>query len=92
MVICSPSSSIKYIELAKQLANLSQLSNKTILVSFLGISKIYQVKKIFMNAKIPFFQYPEIAINSLKHMYEFGEWKDSLILDSVYQLINWLEK
>lgn len=92
IVICGPSLSIKYIELAKQLVNLSQLSKKTILSSFFGISKIDQVKKIFTKAKIPFFYYPELAINSLKFMYEFQEWRNNLTLDSVYQLIDWLEK
>lgn len=68
------------------------MSNKTILSSFFGISKIDQVKKIFTKAKIPFFHYPELAINSLKFMYEFQEWRNNLTLDSVYQLIDWLEK
>lgn len=92
IVICGPSLSIKYIELAKQLVNLSQLTNKTILSSFFGISKIDQVKKIFTKAKIPFFHYPESAISSLKFMYEFQEWRNNLTLDSVYQLIDWLER
>jgi len=74
IVMCTPSATLDYNKLAEVTVNVSTKYNKTILASLMGLDEGVKNKEILAQGGIPYYNYAETAIRSLKAMLRFVEW------------------
>ncbi|MGQ0637807.1 MAG: 4-hydroxybutyrate--CoA ligase [Nitrososphaerota archaeon] len=74
IVMCTPSATLDYNKLAEVTVNVSKKYNKTILASLMGLDEGVKNKEILAQGGIPYYNYAETAIRSLKAMLRFVEW------------------
>lgn len=79
LVILTPTSTAfaDIEEITRGLVDLIKLSKKPIFPCFMGKERISIAEKMFRDADIPFFTFPEPAINSIETMYKYAEYKRS---------------
>ena len=79
LVILTPTSTaFTEIEAITQgLIEIINSTSKPIFPCFMGKERISIAEKMFKDAGIPFFTFPEPAINSIETMYKYAAWKKS---------------
>ncbi len=78
IAMCTPSATLDYNKLAEVIVNVSKKYNsKTILASLMGLDEGIKNKEILAEGGIPYYNYAETAIHSLKAMLTFVEWSQT---------------
>lgn len=77
LVILTPTSTAfdEIEEITSELIELINSSKKPIFPCFMGKERISVAEQMFRDADIPFFTFPEPAINSLDTMYNYYQWQ-----------------
>ncbi len=74
IAMCTPSATLDYNKLAEVIVNVSKKYNKTMLASLMGLDEGIRNKEILAQGGIPYYNYAETAIRSLKAMLRYMEW------------------
>ncbi len=75
VVMCTPSATLDYNKLAEVIVEMSnKYDQKTILASLMGEDEGIRNKEILAEGNVPYYEYAEIAINSLAAMQRFANW------------------
>ncbi len=74
VVMCTPSATLDYNELAKTIIRTSKKTGKTMLAALMGLAEGIENKQILSEGGVPHFMYAEPAIRSLDSMYRFSRW------------------
>ncbi len=74
VTICVPTAILDYNKLAEVIITLSKKYGKTMLASLMGQDEGPRNKEILADGNIPYYNYAEEAIRSLKAMLQFAEW------------------
>lgn len=79
LVILTPTSTAftEMADIAKGLVEIIKSTTKPIFPCFMGQERITIAENMFKEANIPFFNFPEPAIESIETMYKYAEWKKS---------------
>ncbi|MGI0089027.1 MAG: acetate--CoA ligase family protein, partial [Nitrosopumilaceae archaeon] len=77
IAMCTPSATLDYNKLAEVIVNVSKKYNKTMLASLMGLDEGIRNKEILAQGGIPYYNYAETAIRSLKAMLRFMEWSQT---------------
>ncbi|NOJ29367.1 MAG: acyl-CoA synthetase [Nitrososphaeraceae archaeon] len=80
VVMCTPSATLDYNDLANTIVKTSQKSGKTTLAALMGLAEGTENKKILSEGGVPHFMYAEPAIRTLEVLYRYSKWinnKDS---------------
>lgn len=79
LVILTPTSTAftEIEEITRGLIEIIKSTSKPIFPCFMGKERISIAEKMFTDAGIPFFTFPEPAINSIETMYKYAAWKKS---------------
>lgn len=79
LVILTPTSTAfkDLEEITQELIDLIKTSKKPIFPCFMGKERVSVAEQMFRDADIPFFTFPEPAINSIETMYKYVEFKNS---------------
>ena len=77
LVILTPTSTafIELEKITKGLIEIIKSTSKPVFPCFMGQERISIAENLFKEADIPFFHFPEPAIESIETMYKYGEWK-----------------
>ncbi|WP_418892920.1 acetate--CoA ligase family protein [Limibacterium fermenti] len=78
LVILTPTSTaFEHIEAITQgLIDTIKKTDKPVFPCFMGKERISIAEKMFQNADVPFFTFPEPAIESIETMYKYAQWKE----------------
>ena len=74
VTMCTPSATLDYNKLAEVIVATSKKYCKTVLASLMGQDEGHRNKEILADGSIPYYNYAEEAIRSLKAMLRFAEW------------------
>ena len=74
VTMCTPSATLDYNKLAAVIVAVSKKYGKTMLASLMGQDEGLRNKEILADGSIPYYNYAEEAIRSLKAMLRFAEW------------------
>lgn len=74
ITMCTPSAILDYNKLAEVIVEISKKYGKTMLASLMGQDEGLRNKEILADGGIPYYNYAEEAIRSLKAMLRFAEW------------------
>ena len=74
VTMCTPSAILDYNKLAEVIVEISKKYGKTMLASLMGQDEGLRNKDILADGGIPYYNYAEEAIRSLKAMLRFAEW------------------
>jgi 4-hydroxybutyrate---CoA ligase (ADP-forming) len=74
VTMCTPSATLDYDKLAEVIVATSKKYGKTMLASLMGQDEGLRNKEILADGNIPYYNYAEEAIRSLKAMLRFAEW------------------
>ena len=74
VTMCTPSATLDYNKLAEVIVATSKKYGKTMLASLMGQDEGLRNKEILADGSIPYYNYAEEAIRSLKAMLRFAEW------------------
>lgn len=79
LVVLTPTSTAftEMENITKGLIEIIKSTSKPIFPCFMGKERISIAEKLFKEADIPFFNFPEQAIQSIETMYKYAEWKKS---------------
>ena len=79
LVILTPTSTAftEMADIAKGLVKIIKSTSKPIFPCFMGQERITIAENMFKEANIPFFNFPEPAIESIETMYNYAVWKKS---------------
>jgi len=75
LVLLTPQTMTNSISIAKSIISIKK--DKPILVSFMGGPSVQKGKEILEKGDIPTFPYPEMAVKSFMHLFEYGSIKKS---------------
>lgn len=81
VVMCTPSATLDYNDLAKTVVKTAKTSGKTTLAALMGLAEGEENKKILAEGGVPHFMYAEPAIRTLEVLYRYSKWvnnKESL--------------
>jgi 4-hydroxybutyryl-CoA synthetase (ADP-forming) len=76
VIMCTPSATLNYSDLAKRLVKISKGTDKPMIASLMGLAEGTENKRILSDGGIPHFTYAELAIRTLDAMYRFRDWVD----------------
>ncbi len=71
VVMCTPSATLNYDDLARTIVKISKKYGKTVLAALMGLAEGKENKEILSEGGIPHFMYAESAIRTLEAMYRF---------------------
>jgi 4-hydroxybutyryl-CoA synthetase (ADP-forming) len=71
VVMCTPSATLDYNDLARTIVKVSKKYGKTVLAALMGLAEGDENKRILSEGGIPHFMYAESAIRTLEAMYRF---------------------
>ncbi|PWU78790.1 MAG: acyl-CoA synthetase [Candidatus Nitrosopolaris wilkensis] len=74
VAMCTRSATLDYNKLAEVIVAISKKYGKTVLASLMGQDEGLRNKEILADGSIPYYNYAEEAIRSLKAMLRFAEW------------------
>ena len=74
ITMCTPSAILDYNKLAEVIVEISKKYGKTMRASLMGQDEGLRNKEILADGRIPYYNYAEEAIRSLKAMLRFAEW------------------
>ncbi len=74
VVMCTPSATLNYDDLARVTVKMSKTKGKTTLASLMGLAEGIENKRILSEGGVPHYMYAELAIRSLKSMYDYKMW------------------
>jgi len=74
VTMCTPTAVLDYNKLAEVIVAMSKKYGKTVLASLMGQDEGTRNKEILAEGSIPYYNYTEEAIRSLKAMLQFAEW------------------
>lgn len=74
IVMCTPSATLNYDELANVIVQKSKKYKKTVLASLMGLDEGKKNKEILMAGNIPYYNYSEDAVRTLQTMINFVKW------------------
>ncbi|MFQ5941384.1 MAG: acetate--CoA ligase family protein, partial [Nitrososphaerales archaeon] len=74
VVMCTPSATLDYDGLARVTVKMSKNKGKTILASLMGLAEGTENKRILSEGGVPHYVYAELAIRTLKSMYDYKAW------------------
>ena len=74
VTMCTPSATLDYNKLAEVIVAMSKKYGKTMLASLMGQDEGLRNKEILADGSIPYYNYAEEAVRSLKAMLRFAEW------------------
>ncbi|NMJ87287.1 MAG: CoA-binding protein [Thaumarchaeota archaeon] len=74
VVMCTPSATLNYDDLARVIVKMSKTKGKTTLASLMGLAEGIENKRILSEGGVPHYMYAELAIRSLKSMYDYKMW------------------
>lgn len=77
IVMCTPSATLNYENLATVIVQKSKKYKKTMLASLMGLDEGHTNKEILMNGDIPYYNYAEAAVRTLYTMLKFVKWTKS---------------
>lgn len=79
IVMCTPSGTLDYDELARVIVEMSKKYKKTVLASLMGLDEGITNRQILAEGGVPYYPYAEGAVRALKAMLKFSKWvkKDS---------------
>ncbi len=79
LVVLTPTSTAftEMADIAKGLVKIIKSTSKPIFPCFMGQERITIAENMFKEANIPFFNFPEPAIESIETMYNYAVWKKS---------------
>ncbi len=73
IVMCTPSATLNYDNLASVIVKMSQKYKKTLLASLMGLDEGKKNKEILTSGNIPYYVYTDNAIRALKTMLNFAK-------------------
>jgi len=85
MIILTPQVMTQIEKTAEMIGRLSFEYGKPIICSFIGGSHIAKGEKVLNKFKIPSFRYPERAVKAIAKMSQWGEYRDTLNINSENQ-------
>ena len=74
IVMCTPSGTLNYDELARVVVDMSKKYKKTILASLMGLDEGITNRQILAEGGVPYYTYAEGAVRALRAMLRFSEW------------------
>ena len=74
ITMCTPSATLDYDKLAEVIVKNSKKYKKTMLASLMGLDEGIRNRKILSEGGVPYYNYAEGAIRTLKAMLTFSEW------------------
>ena len=74
IVMCTPSGTLNYDELARVIVDMSKKYKKTILASLMGLDEGITNRQILAEGGVPYYTYAEGAVRALRVMLRFSEW------------------
>lgn len=74
VTMCTPSATLDYDKLAEVIVAMSRKYGKTMLASLMGQDEGIRNKEILASGSIPYYNYAEEAVRSLRAMLQFSEW------------------
>lgn len=74
IVMCTPSGTLNYDELARVIVEMSKKYKKTILASLMGLDEGITNRQILAEGGVPYYTYAEGAVRALRAMLRFSEW------------------
>ncbi len=77
VVMCTPSATLDYNDLATTVVKTSKNSGKTTLAALMGLAEGEENKKILSEGDVPHFMYAESAIRTLEVLYRYSKWINS---------------
>lgn len=77
IVMCTPSGTLDYDELARVIVDMSKKHKKTILASLMGLDEGITNRQILAEGGIPYYTYAEGAVRTLRAMLKFSEWSQT---------------
>ncbi len=77
IIMCTPSATLNYEDLANVIVQKSKKHNKTILASLMGLDEGPKNKEILSDGNIPYYNYAEDAVRTLHTMIKFVRWTKS---------------
>lgn len=77
IVMCTPSGTLDYDELARVIVDMSKKYKKTILASLMGLDEGITNRQILAEGGIPYYTYAEGAVRTLRAMLKFSEWSQT---------------
>ena len=77
IVLLTPTAVEDVEETAKAVVNVSELSDRPILASFMGKQRVEPGTKLLMKYGVPSYSYPEEAVLALNAMYHYHLWAES---------------
>lgn len=74
IVMCTPSGTLNYDELAGVIVEMSKKYKKTMLASLMGLDEGITNREILAEGGVPYYTYAEGAVRALKAMLRFSKW------------------